>query len=277
MRFSSANHTRTRSFAFFLASGQPTKRSLDTGGWSSSEAQLEPAEPPPRRPVVSTAAPPRTQRPGPALASQSSWGGPRPMAPPPSANFAAPPAPMRRSAASPASADNRVPQRRPDRQAEHLRQAGGASVEQHVRLADPEEEVHWPPLPAASSRQQRRRAAGVVGDDDRLDQVLAQLALLNKQNAAMAEDMRELRRENAALRRQLDEARGIRVHQPYSQPPPLPSPRQSPPQPPAASPWTPMPGCPHRNHLRCALPSPVMKQQWRPTPPRPQQPLSRSV
>ena len=60
-------------------------------------------------------------------------------------------------------------------------------------------------------------------DDDRLDQVLAQLAMLTRQNAAMAEEMRDLRRDNSLLRRQLDEARGIRVHQPYAQPRSLPT------------------------------------------------------
>jgi hypothetical protein len=43
--------------------------------------------------------------------------------------------------------------------------------------------------------------------------------MLTRQNAAMAEEMRELRRDNAFLRRQLEEARGgVQVHQPYAQP-----------------------------------------------------------
>ena len=94
----------------------------------------------------------------------------------------------------------------------HLRQAG-----KRVVVTEPEEEIHWPPLRAAAGSQRQRPPR--AEDDDRLDQVLAQLAMLTRQNAAMAEEMRELRRDNAFLRRQLEEARGgVRVHQPYAQP-----------------------------------------------------------
>ena len=43
---------------------------------------------------------------------------------------------------------------------------------------------------------------------------------LNQQNMIMMQELRELHRENATLRRQLDQARGLQVHQPYSPPPP---------------------------------------------------------
>ena len=61
VRFGVANHTRTRSFAFFAASGTPTATTLDDGGWQSSEAALTPADPPPRR------LQPAPSRPGPPL------------------------------------------------------------------------------------------------------------------------------------------------------------------------------------------------------------------
>ena len=94
----------------------------------------------------------------------------------------------------------------------HLRQAG-----KRVVVKEPEEEIHWPPLRAAAGSQRQRPPR--PEDDDRLDQVLARLAQLTRQNAVMAEEMRELRRDNAFLRRQLEEARGgVRVHQPYAQP-----------------------------------------------------------
>ena len=84
-------------------------------------------------------------------------------------------------------------------------------------VTEPEEEIHWPPLRAAAGSQRQRPPR--PEDDDRLDRVLAQLAQLTRQNEAMAEEMRELRRDNAFLRRQLEEARGgVRVHQPYAQP-----------------------------------------------------------
>ena len=77
IRFTSGNVTRTRCFAFFAASGTPTRRSLDDGSWQSSQAQLEPADPPPRRPAVPrSAAPsvhPKAPHPGPALLDQSVW------------------------------------------------------------------------------------------------------------------------------------------------------------------------------------------------------------
>ena len=47
VRFGAAG--RFRSFAFFRASGQPSRHSLDEGGWNSSVAELRLAEPPPRQ------------------------------------------------------------------------------------------------------------------------------------------------------------------------------------------------------------------------------------
>jgi hypothetical protein len=44
--------------------------------------------------------------------------------------------------------------------------------------------------------------------------------MLTRQNVAMAEEMRALRRDNAFLRQQLEDTRGgARAHQPYIRPP----------------------------------------------------------
>jgi hypothetical protein len=195
-----------RKAAFFAATGDPTSTSLDDGSWGGLAAQLSKAEPPPRRPRTGT-----SSSPGAALPSQAAWGGPRRTLLGQGAEH------VRRDAAAAAEGQRPAVAARPSAAQQrngdgHQRQAG-----KHAGITEPEEEVHWPPLRAAAGSQRQRPPR--AEDDDRLDQVLAQLAMLTRQNAAMAEEMRELRRDNAFLRRQLEEARGgVQVHQPYAQP-----------------------------------------------------------
>ena len=68
-----------RRFVYFSATGTPSRFSLDDGSWGASEARLHPASPPPRRsgPPASLKSPFA----GPALSSQSTWGGARRPAP----------------------------------------------------------------------------------------------------------------------------------------------------------------------------------------------------
>lgn len=49
-----------------------------------------------------------------------------------------------------------------------------------------------------------------------MDQMMQQLLELSRQNAALVEEVRELRRENTRLRQELDAATGRRVHAPYA-------------------------------------------------------------
>lgn len=63
-----------RRVAYFAACGEPVRTSLDDGGWGRGcSAVLTPASPPPRP----SAGRQSSDRPGPALAANSSWGGPR--------------------------------------------------------------------------------------------------------------------------------------------------------------------------------------------------------
>jgi hypothetical protein len=66
--------------------------------------------------------------------------------------------------------------------------------------------------------------------------LVQQVAALGRQNEQMLAEVRELRQENADLRRQLAEARGVGIHMPYAvssswAPPPAPTRVQSLPQP----------------------------------------------
>ena len=109
IRYKSANRTRTRTYAFFRATGNPLRASLDDGGWNSSEARLHPADPPPRRsPTLSGRTAPAPSAPvaapsahrqlqGPARTPQSTWAGPH-RSPPPKSDRPKVSAPAPRSA-----------------------------------------------------------------------------------------------------------------------------------------------------------------------------------
>ena len=222
-----------RKKVYFPASGTPLRVSLDDGGWCSSEAKLFPADPPPRR------------KPTAALTPQSTWGGPRPVAattvsqpsPTPAAApaFAAPLVPgsflTPASPATPsvwASVDARqagVPVALPS-----LAAAGG------FQTISPAE---FPELPSGSggggrgSRRDRRNGTAVASGAPReADSLEALVAGLQSTLAAIQEELRESRKENALLRQQLDYIRGVRSHQPYALPPlPDPPPVFTPPRP----------------------------------------------
>jgi hypothetical protein len=88
----------------------------------------------------------------------------------------------------------------------------------------PHEEMEniWPALRPGGSQQLRRQVA-TSGNEDQFAQVLAQLAVLTRQNARIQENsdrmevqLEALRRENQALRQQLREAHGVaEAHTPY--------------------------------------------------------------
>ena len=55
-----------------------------------------------------------------------------------------------------------------------------------------------------------------VGLEDKVDLLMQQMSELGRQNAALLEEVRELRRENTHLRRELDKATGRQVLDPYA-------------------------------------------------------------
>ena len=187
--FKSANYTRTRSYAFFRATGDPVRMTMDDGGWNSSEAQLSLADPPPRRstelqrpaapapsPPVPKAPPPdRRNRPGPALSAQSTWGGPQ-------RTSAAPPSqPVQPVAASP-PAPRPPPVPAPTRQSRRARPPVGESSEEAGDVL-------------ASRRPRRRPDAG------RRLASSAELEDLKELIRALQAELRALRRDNELLRR----------------------------------------------------------------------------
>ena len=188
IRFKSANHTRTRTFAFFRATGQPRRMTLDDGGWQSSEARLHPADPPPRRspapfaPSVSAAnpsaiaSPANRQLPGPALTPQSVWAGPQRS--PPSANDR----PKKSASASQSVRQPSPPRRAPTTRASGRGQSGGSSDE-------------GPSSPKGRGDRQRRRGSRrQVATSDELEDLRELLR-------ALQAELRALRRENELLRR----------------------------------------------------------------------------
>ena len=229
-----------RSAVYFMATGSPSRSSLDDGSWTCSEARLTPAEPPPRnRPST-----------GPALSSQSTWGGPRSSMPlkttsaAPSAS-AAPP-----QAAFPTPASLSTPT------VWGCNQSLSAGAVETPPLAGPTPKAVAPrgsEIKAESSlrskasqgrgrnRRDSKVASAAHGEDrdgvtesDRASghntPLVGQLAALTTQVGQLLQEIRELRRENAELRRQVEAARGIQQHQPYALTslPPLPTPNFSP-------------------------------------------------
>lgn len=167
---------RFRSFCFFHASGQPSRRTLDDGGWNSSSVELWPADPPPRRGVGNP--PASLGRQPNSLPKESMWGGPR--------RPGGPANPTSSTPALPASGSPRLPAA-----------AGGPKPATRVK---PDHRAAVPARPSSV--------------EDQLGALLQQMEALNRQNAAMVAELGELRRENALLRRRLEEASGF-VHQPY--------------------------------------------------------------
>ena len=198
VRFAAANHTRTRSFAFFAATGNPSTLTLDNGTWTASEAKLVPADPPPRRPStqartgVRAALQPapstfvKPPRGGPALTPQSTWAGPQ---------RTSPAAPHDANVSVPAAESTALPPRHlaaPAAQPGSKRVVPPADRQQRPSLSDSSGGVveTWP------SRRRRRRhqsARQPTSADD-----MEELRTLLRELQA---ELRALRRENELLRR----------------------------------------------------------------------------
>jgi hypothetical protein len=219
-----------RSAVYFPGRGDPERLTLDDGSWTCSDARLTPADPPPRR------QPPR----GAALTPQSRWGGPRPLAPSGSRTQHPPPGPAPVAGpAFPAPASLTAPSvwfpGLPPPQSTSLLSRPAAR---------PAPAASQPPE-ARSPRGRRRgqgRASAPAGavapspgapvTDSALTMLVTQLAAMTAQLDALQWEMRELRHENAALRAQVEAARGLQQHQPYAFTGP-------PPPPPQTMPFTP--------------------------------------
>lgn len=195
-----------RSAVYFAATGEPTKRSLDDGSWSASEARLTPAEPPPRRQPGGLAAS-RAPLSRDALPAGSSWAGPRRPQPQPGVPSAA-------ASLRPGQDRPRAPSPTPASRRSALR--GHADFPPLSAAAPGRSGASL--LPEASGAR-RRNGGGqppVGAIEARLDRLLEQLERLQQQNADLAGQLAQLREENHALRRQL----APMSHQPYA---PLPS------------------------------------------------------
>lgn len=183
-----------RSFAFFLATGVPTKLSFDDGTWGASDAKLQPAAPPPRtrrgigyKPIFTESAAKHTWSHH-LFGQQASASPPKPVlrqpSPPPTPEVVRPP----RSGKAPVAADRDPPR-----------------VSSSPALSPPPDE--------ARSAGRHRRGGGRRGDlldgqrdgalAAQLGQLLEEMAALRKQNDAMLREMAALRQENDVLRRQL--------------------------------------------------------------------------
>ena len=207
-----------RSYVYFAASGTPSKMSLDDGSWGSSEAYLQPAEPPPRRTGPKDVVAVRSGQPSgrPALSPQSTWGGARPGT----------------QASSPQPSSQPVSVSAPPVGPAARRKAGQIQLSLHPSAAAPAS-------PSGSRQRHRQLSAGSPSSpqappgrpprgaplESRLDEVLLRMDELARQNAALLGELGQLRRENAELRRQLEALLGVQTHQPYAQPR---TPRQGP-------------------------------------------------
>ena len=244
-----------RNFAYFASVGEPICTTLDDCTWNSSEARLTSASPPPRRPAPSVSA----QR-GPSstsLPAQAQWGGARrspaqpsqqpqrSLMPQPAAFPAAPPASL---SGPPLPSGPRLPLSSPA-------PSRGQSSSQ-------------PSVPPATSRRRGRRGSltqpptmstrardPTPARPDRLDQLIDQVAELGRQNAAMLAQLQSLQRENADLRQQLAQARGLQSHQPYST---LGAP---PPSVPLSQPYAPLPAS-----SQLSVPAPQLQHPHGPSP-----------
>ena len=59
-------------------------------------------------------------------------------------------------------------------------------------------------------------SAAAAGLEHKVDMLVQQMAELSRQNAALLDEVRELRRENERLRQGRDAAAGRQVHEPYA-------------------------------------------------------------
>ena len=188
-----------RHAAFFSAVGEPSRMVLDDGSWHGSAAALRLADPPPRRPVPSTG--PSASRSGSALASSSTWGGPRRLAAPAPSPEQQPPSQIPSS--SPASVGV-------------LRRGSSPMAASTSRAVSVLPAATSTPASASQSARGTRKSRATVPSsvsnhsalEERLDQVLAQLALLQQQNSTLIQELSHLRLENDHLRRQLQAAVG---------------------------------------------------------------------
>ena len=231
-----AHLTPFRYAVFFPGRGQPSKLTLDDGGWVCSEAKLTPAEPPARR-----------KGGGAALAPQSTWGGMRssqatgghPVVPAvsvPAAVFPTPASPWTPTVWSSAAAAHPA-------SSSGLNTGAASEFGGGVHGTAVSSLEAFPSLVPASGgggngatgrggRGGGRgpRGGGAAPADASLAAMATQLQSMAAQIASLQEELRGLRKENEVLRREVDLARG--VHRPYD----LPS---LPPPPPAFSPSKP--------------------------------------
>ena len=212
-----------RKHVYFAAAGTPTCILLDDGSWNGSSAQLQPADPPPRRKPSS----------GTALPSQSTWAGPRqttaplqpqpPTAVPPGRSpfpqpaslltpsvwASGPPAPRHRTGAaltpqstwadssrtSPAVAPRANPLgsvAQPDPLPPQSRSAPPAASRPHAPLV--ESSADGEEMPRGGPPRRRRHAGRPRASPDEMEEMRALLRELQA-------DLRALRRENELLRR----------------------------------------------------------------------------
>lgn len=166
-----------RSWVHFAATGTPTEsRTLDDGSWAACSARLLPSRPPPRRlPSTATWAGPRQVDPALAAAPSPSTAR-RPSSSPSPVSLVGFSAPLASQAASSSSHPDR-PERPTEPRKKGGKQRGGFAEES----AEP------------SVRAQ-------------LAQMLVHMEALQKQNVLMMQELGQLRRENAELRRKLQAA-----------------------------------------------------------------------
>ena len=247
-----------RSVVYFTAVGTPARYSLDDGSWSASAAQLSPASPPPPRPKRSSgsALSPQSVWAGPQAASPldtSPVGSsepavqlpPRSLLPASSASsipYNSLPLASSRSNVPIIPASSSQPAPVPSRTTVWVPPASSPSPD-HGRSSP----AAWPPLNASSSTAQPLAAAGQIPRGQRrggrgsresdaargagpvvpgtlgaaTPDMTQQLAALVAQIAALTEEVRELRKENARLQQQLELTRGptppqLYRHQPYT-------------------------------------------------------------
>ena len=209
--------------AYFAATGEPLRHSLDDGSWEASAARLEPASPPPRRsPASSSSLPP-----------QSVWGRQatpqHPRSRPPSAgqepfNFAdaafpplpraSTPLPSRRPLpAVPAEGPRRggfgaLPARSPRVVSPHRNDVIGVAQTAFFNATQPSqpgEEPFGEPVqgrrPPRSTRH--RPDSATLSMEDRFDKMLSALEQLRRQNEQLQQQLSAVLEENARLRQLL--------------------------------------------------------------------------
>ena len=209
-----------RKYVYFAAAGTPSRTSLDDGSWTGSSAQLQPADPPPRKKA----------NPGAALTTQSAWAGPRQTQAPASSALppqaaSAPPSGwtsqpaasgLRPSSILPYQPNSLLPGAPAGHGSPPLTAPPAAPLAAFPPLATPQ----VVPQSTGRNRGRNRREAAAASPTTPGSSVPGalevQLTLMNAQMAAMMQELRELRKENDALRRQVELFRGLQQHQPYA-------------------------------------------------------------